>query len=300
MNFPEKDLETIPCEICKSMDFRKLYDKEGLGVVKCSKCGLIYVNPRLTDAARKRMYESNALDPTDYLLRNREVDRKTFGERMDYIEMRMKELGVLDARNPRKHGSKILDVGCAIGVLLEVARERGWDAKGIELAKETSAYCRNKLELHVETGTIQQSKFRDKSFDVVACTGTIEHFSNPLDVLRHARKKLKDDGILLMTTPDIGSLHAKLFGKHWLQVKPLEHIFYFSPETAKKLLEKAGFEMVEWKHVSNFRNPATLAEKIGGKKLEDFVRKTLGKEFADNFGIRINPYDEMMVLARCK
>src|SRR3989344_3752672 len=282
----KKKFEIAKCAICNADNAKLLYEKNGFKIVECRNCKLVYVNPRLSAKTLKKMYESNALDPFDYLLENADADAKTFSRHLD----------ILERYAPK---GKLLDVGCAIGGLLQVAKKRGWDAYGTELTKHASAYCR-KNGLKVETGTLQKSRFPGNYFDAITFTGSLEHMQNTLREMRLANKKLKGKGILLLTVPDIRSLHAPLLGKHWLQLKPEEHIHYFSPETIEKLLNKAGFEVLCTKHIANVRKLKTLIVKIGtySKTLQKILNAIIGGKKSKDIFININPFDEMLAIAR--
>src|SRR3989338_11709320 len=111
----KKKFEIAKCAICNANNAKLLYEKNGFKIVECRNCKLVYVNPRLGAETLKKMYESNALDPFDYLLENADADSKTFARHLDKIEKYARR-------------GKLLDVGCSIGVLLQVAKRRGCEA----------------------------------------------------------------------------------------------------------------------------------------------------------------------------
>jgi hypothetical protein len=50
-----------------------------------------------------------------------------------------------------------------------------------------------------------------------------------------------------VVTPDIGSLAARLLGRHWEEMRKMpEHIYFFDRASLTALLRVAGFEPVEW------------------------------------------------------
>jgi len=53
--------------------------------------------------------------------------------------------------------------------------------------------------------------FRKKIFDVILCNQVIEHLTNPDKLLEEIHRTLKDDGYALISTPNLASLHNRLF-----------------------------------------------------------------------------------------
>ena len=60
--------ETIPCDMCESLEHVLLFVKEGFRHVRCKSCGLVFVNPRLSDhldiqtRTRDRQHGRRAID----------------------------------------------------------------------------------------------------------------------------------------------------------------------------------------------------------------------------------------------
>jgi hypothetical protein len=54
---------------------------------------------------------------------------------------------------------------------------------------------------------------------------------------------LKEDGLLVINYPDIGSWIARLMGRSWVFLLDV-HLYYFTRATIHKLLDDAGFDVV--------------------------------------------------------
>jgi len=249
MNIPERyrDLyETIPCNLCGSMEYVVQYRptveefdpsqvfgaSNGIRgtqyVVKCSRCGLLYVNPRLkADVIVSSYVRSN----DELYVSQTEGRKRTF----------QKNLRVVERYAPAK--GKILDVGAAAGFFLKVAQESGWEPYGVEPSQWLSRYGREKLGMDIKQGTLRGSTYPDGFFDVVTMWDVLEHVTDPLSELREIRRILKRDGILIINYPDIGTWMAKLAGRHWWFLLSV-HLTYFSQDTLKLMLEEAGFKPI--------------------------------------------------------
>lgn len=225
-------LEAVNCNLCGATDERLLFLKDGFRIVRCNSCGLIFVNPRPGQEYLQEIYSG------DYYRMSSggsEGYRDYEADRQSYIANFGKLLRIIE--NYKDKG-KLLDVGCALGFLLEEARARGWDAYGTELSPHAAGIAREK-GFEVLSGDIMDAGFKRESFDVIVCLGTIEHFANPLLSIRHIRQLLKADGLLVISTPDAGGL----LGGRRFQYKPREHLYYFTRKTIMALLQKEGFEV---------------------------------------------------------
>lgn len=198
-----------------------------MDVVRCVRCGLVYVNPRFDAATVERHYNSGESSRIQYYLDVEAADRRSFGEILDLVD------GLRPARG------RILDVGPNVGTCLLLATERGWSAAGVEINAEAARYCREQRGLDVRTGVLDADSYAEESFDVVLMTDVIEHLRDPLAALALVRRLLKPGGLVLVTTPDVGGWAGRL-----LQIKPLEHLYYFTAATMAASLEKAGLRVL--------------------------------------------------------
>ncbi len=89
---------------------------------------------------------------------------------------------LLDEVNCRK-GSRILDIGCGNGTLLEIVRERGAIGVGITISQPQVNLCKRKeLEVYLMNYRDIPGKW-DNQFDGIVANGSIEHFVQPQDVI---------------------------------------------------------------------------------------------------------------------
>jgi 2-polyprenyl-3-methyl-5-hydroxy-6-metoxy-1,4-benzoquinol methylase len=142
-----------------------------------------------------------------------------------------------------------LEIGCAAGFFLEVARKKGWNVTGIELSEYASNYAREKLGLNVFTGKIEDllknGTIKKEQFDVVTLWATLEHIAVPSKLFESINYVLKLNGYLFFTTINFDSKEAKEQGKNWASIRPPKHLYYFTEATIKKYLEKYGFEIIQ-------------------------------------------------------
>lgn len=199
-------------------------------IVKCKKCGLVYVTPRFTGEAIIEGYSVGA--DTDYTSQE-ESRLATFKKSLNYI-----------SKFTNKKG-RLLDIGAAAGYFVKTATDAGWDAEGVEPSKWMSEYA-GKLGVKVRPGTVHDYKFRKDSFDCVTYWDVLEHVPNPMKDLERVSSILKKKGLLVVNYPDFGSPLARLFGRKWWFILSI-HLWYYTPETITKTLNKAGFRVLSIK-----------------------------------------------------
>jgi hypothetical protein len=144
-------------------------------------------------------------------------------------------------------GRDLFEVGSHVGLFLKVAEERDWRAEGIEPSKWAVDWGKLHLGVKLELGIVENLGDTRK-FDCVAMLDVLEHVVDPFIALEKARKAVRDDGLLVLTTVDIESIHSRLRGSRWPWFIR-SHLHYFSVPTLAGLLTEAGFEVVEWSQV---------------------------------------------------
>lgn len=227
-------MKRINCILCNLDDTSLMYRMGQFEIVKCKKCGLVYTEPQRVGADH---YEE------EYFVNKRSHERgydNYIADKENIIKTSRRRLE--DIREYKQTG-RLLDLGCATGFFMEVAKNDGWDCFGVDVSKFASNHGKNKLGLNIFHGTLENAKFENNYFDVVTMWDYIEHSSNPLDELQEVNRTLKWAGIIVLTTPDINSLTARVFKNRWVSFKPEEHRCYFSERTIAQILEMAGFKI---------------------------------------------------------
>lgn len=103
-------------------------------------------------------------------------------------------------------GKTVLDVASGEGYGAAIMAERARSVVGVDLAEAAVRFAQKKysgignLEFHV--GDVTALSFPDESFEVATCYETVEHIDEPLKAIAELRRVLKDDGVLLVSTPN--------------------------------------------------------------------------------------------------
>jgi SAM-dependent methyltransferase len=142
-----------------------------------------------------------------------------------------------------KQGGRLLDAGCASGVLLGLAADAGWDVTGVEPSEVLAAKAKENLNGRgmVICATLQEAGLPLAAFDVLTLWDVLEHVREPVPFLRTCTSLLRPGGYLIANVPDIGSRPARLLGERW----PLllaEHLNYFDRDTLKQCGQRVGLQ----------------------------------------------------------
>ncbi len=250
------------CIVCESHNTRKLFylKSNGLSALKCRKCGHVFINNSpinsdnisdyytMDDYTGKRQlqseewyteYYSNCFSNYEDNLISSFV-LKQFQEKADFFEKQFPQ------------GGRLLDVGCATGVFLDMMQKRGWEVEGTEVSEELASYARKTFSLKIHLKDLTKEELEADPYDAITLFDVIEHIPNPNLLITACRNLLKPDGLLLLRTPteeglfrDIakviyaGSLKKIEFPMLWFF--SFEHLHSFSLKTLTYLLEKHQF-----------------------------------------------------------
>ena len=120
-----------------------------------------------------------------------------------------------------RKSARVLDIGCNTGELLDFARNRGCETSGVEY----SAASRRVLE---KKGHRAFASLADVSgsYDVITAFDLVEHFYDIPNFFRSCKELLREGGVLVILTGDIGSLTARLCKSNWWYLKYPEHIAF--------------------------------------------------------------------------
>ncbi len=232
----------MACILCKHAQYEKMFRVERLGkrfaIVRCKNCGLVFQHPfpkNINGLYDDAYFSGHGFDATvDY-----QKEIKTPGWRTQFNRLR---LHYLEAKAP---GKKLLDVGCAFGFFLSVAKKQGWDVHGVELSPHAAKGAQRPLgKDRIHQGTLEDAPFKKNSFDCITLFDVIEHVPDPMQTIASAYELLGKEGIVVIETANVDSLVAKIRKEHWTYFL-LGHLHYFSRKTLRQALTQAGFLDIE-------------------------------------------------------
>lgn len=139
--------------------------------------------------------------------------------------------------------SNVLDIGSGSGVSLLEIKKMEAHAYGVEPDPNAQKIAKS-LKLKVFNGFVNDNPFPKIKFDFVTGSQVIEHEPDPLHFLLAAKKKLKNNGKIILSFPNSGSLYKKIFARKWINWHIPYHINFFTKESFTKLAKKAGLRII--------------------------------------------------------
>lgn len=155
----------------------------------------------------------------------------------------------------------LMDIGCGNGCLLYLAREEGWEVRGMELLEYSANNIREDQGIDVTVANfLDYDNPRGELYDVVVLRHVLEHLPDSVHAMNQIGRLLKPGGLCLLEFPNTRSFSyaAKRFFKNrGLRNKKYSaewrpgHTNEFCRTSFELLLKKSGFELVVWRTYSS-------------------------------------------------
>jgi 2-polyprenyl-3-methyl-5-hydroxy-6-metoxy-1,4-benzoquinol methylase len=126
------------------------------------------------------------------------------------LEFEKNRLTVIEHLVPKARGSsRALDVGCAIGVFTNLLYQKGYEALGIDTNEELVTFAKNRYtHCTFKLMNALYLEIAPSTFDLVLALEIIEHLADPYRFIRNIHQALKEDGVILLSTPNRLSLEG--------------------------------------------------------------------------------------------
>jgi SAM-dependent methyltransferase len=228
--------EFLSCMMCGESRQQPLFQPTGgpgswrYYVVRCPSCGFLYRNPNVRPERLGDLYA------TGY---SKFLSGKYAANRQRRYELTMKAFSpVFDEGKERR----LLDFGSGVGLFLELAEKRGFDAYGVDLSPESVEQANERLETaRTYFGAPEDvPEIAAGGFDVITLWSVLAHLPRPLEDFRKFRSLLAPGGVLLILTVNARSLLLKAYGSAWSGFTK-NHLMFYSSETVRTLLGRTGF-----------------------------------------------------------
>jgi len=231
--------EDVVCYNCGSSRIASEFVVARFRHVRCAKCAMVYVSPRLREDVLHGFYDENVYTEHYRLklvpalsYRRGIIDQRKFEQIAQYFE----------------RPGKVLDVGCGLGDLLSVFQEHDWSCLGIEFNSFAADFARKTFGLEVVGKSISDFESTDEQFDCIMMWGVLEHLTQPQVVLVKLHQLLRPGGILVLEVPSADSVLVRYFEVNGGYVDRIiegdRHIMLFSVAALRQMTTRAGFRLV--------------------------------------------------------
>jgi SAM-dependent methyltransferase len=241
-------LETRALDHCLACGSQRLarvalrYEWQGIAfpAARCRECGMLFLRIQPAGATLARMYSA------EYFVEDFRCGRSAAGA-TDEAAFRVENNGLLDGFEPWRGEGRLLEVGCATGLLLKRAGERGWRAVGVELSPDAVAHARA-LGLDVRQGTLSDAALPGDSFDIVYLGDVLEHVPDCRATLAEVARVLAPGGRAVVRGPitthslarRVGLAVHGAFGGCIVLREPPYHLWEFRPASLERLARAVG------------------------------------------------------------
>lgn len=253
---PPVGLVARACPICGSTDEGRVFAESTVDVEKldafafasrklpeymhhrliiCPTCELLYASPVPLASDLMRLYRTAAFDSGE----EARLAARTYARLLPFVASRL----------PDRDGA--LDIGAGDGAFLEQLIKRGFiRVMGVEPSTAPLATARSDIKPLIRHGMFRADDYPASSLRLVTCFQTIEHLVDPLETCRAVYRLLKPGGAMLLVAHNRRALSARILGRK-SPIFDIEHLQLFSPASARRLLDAAGFAQIELRRVIN-------------------------------------------------
>ena len=231
------------CNLCAATTFVVLTHRDRYGFPAeahaCTRCGLVFLNPRMTAEAYGRFYDG-VYRPLVSAFHGRLIDAQTIqAEQRQYA---IERTGLLRPYLTAAGFTTMLDIGGSTGVVAaHLAREFDIDGTLIDPAPLEIEEAR-KLGLRTITGLVEAHDFGAQRFDLVIICQTVDHLLDVRGTLARVRDLLTERGLLFIDIVDFRA--AYLRNRSVEAAVKIDHPYYLTESTMQAYLGRAGFEVL--------------------------------------------------------
>ncbi|MEG6584985.1 class I SAM-dependent methyltransferase [Dendrosporobacter sp. 1207_IL3150] len=229
------------CPCCDSHMKTMSFQKEQFCYFECVECETLYIDPRPTSDLLKQYY----VNSDRYAYWNKYVFPATEKVRKQNIYL-PRVAKVIELCHKYNVGlNSLVEVGAGFGSFAEemLHKQIFKEVSVIEPIAAFAHTCRNK-GLQVIEEMIEDIPLKKGQINVLVAFELIEHLYSPSQFLHKCQYALADDGLLILTCPNVKGFEANVLRELSSTFAP-EHLNYFHPKSISRLLERCGFDIVE-------------------------------------------------------
>lgn len=239
------------CPLCQSTE-RTYFctSQDGYEFATCNGCGLLYATeffpmsfwndvyhriPEIADAEQARFREQSTSAAVST------ADRDRFSDYFDRVEPLSGSLA----------GKRYLDIGTFYGAALDIAKEYGMTAYGVEGKREIADHAAQQHQdavLHQLSEHLSVPVFGG-DFDLISAFEVLEHTPDPLESLRRIHANLSETGLVIVSVPNADNLELQMLREHCPHLLGggviTGHVNWFCPRTLAKAFADTGFELLD-------------------------------------------------------
>jgi 2-polyprenyl-3-methyl-5-hydroxy-6-metoxy-1,4-benzoquinol methylase len=225
-----------PFLICKDYTV----SKQDFNIVACANCNFKFTNPRPEDEKLGDYYKSE-----EYISHSN--TSKGIVSKMYHLVRNYTLKKKIDLVSKHVSRGTILDYGCGTGMFLNVCKQSGWEAFGMEPDNGARKIAAEMSLKTYEDKKALKSGIENKKLDAITLWHVLEHVTDLNETLSFFKENLKPDGVLIIAVPNYTSYDAKYYKEFWAAYDVPRHLYHFEINSITKLLSPYGFKLIETK-----------------------------------------------------
>ncbi len=265
------------CRLCQSTRVKSLFLKDGIPYYACYACDFVFSTP-----IENANFQDELVDYEPAYLDYLEVS--------DEDAHNMERLLDWAGRYGPITDGKVLDVGSGSGKFVLYLRELGIDAIGLEPSHPLFDRYLKQHNCFFENTADGFAEEHRNEFDYIFACDVVEHINRPDQFLEAAARLIRPPGVLFVSTPDVGSLLARLSGHRWHYYNRY-HLSYFSRKTLAPLAASQGFEEIAFDRLPRMKSIRYLT-----KYVNDFMSSASSLRLPERLSdvvVPVNLHDTM-------
>jgi len=235
----KNEYETVQCHLYNSVNHTKpLFELQSFdfafNISICRQCGLVFLSPRWLKHRYSEFYDSEY----DKHFRPHELSNFQHEYQIKQSEQIYNRINSY----VNKETNSVLDIGCGLGWTLKFLYQKLniKDMTGIEQSQYCINHLKNDGSIRILTKDVDDSWHLDnhKKYDLIVMRHVLEHFLDPISILKKVTYSLKPNGIVYIAVPDMMNPRKQLL-TYWFR---LVHAYYFSTSTLERTTALAGLK----------------------------------------------------------
>ena len=139
----------------------------------------------------------------------------------------------------QKSTGNILDIGCGTGAFLYTMKTGGWEITGLEPDETARAKAKTLYGIEPQPSN-NIFNLPDNNYDAITMWHVLEHVHQLNEYVEQLKNMLTDNGKIFIAVPNYTSYDAQHYGQFWAAYDVPRHLYHFSPDSMKRLLEQHG------------------------------------------------------------
>ncbi len=224
----------LTCSICSSNRTNKICNVKGFTVYECFNCSNAFTHP--------------APDITKY--ENEDFHNKTGDNTImsvshlppDWQRLIRLQLSIIESSISLE--SRILEIGCGEGILLNELKKKGYNVTGIEPSVTAAKRGITKgLEIHC---TYFEENTLSTKYDLIILSHVFEHIKGIGHFSNLLKQQLAKSGVLMLTQTNYKGLIPRIRKRNWYAWVPDQHFYHFTIKGLEYIFGDYNLEKQEY------------------------------------------------------